>query len=81
LYFPRKTSTLSLGTIAKAATQYRMPFHVHPYQQNKMDFSSVLLRITNPCKHHGLHPEIGFLTEGYILAGVEFISLLKGETS
>ena len=41
-----------------------MAFHVHPYQQDKWDFGPVLKKITNPCKRHGVHPEIGFLTEG-----------------
>jgi hypothetical protein len=33
-----------------------MSFHVYPYQQDKWDFSEIMPKITNPCKHHGIYP-------------------------
>ena len=38
-----------------------MSFHVHPYQQDKWDFSPVIPKITSPCKHRGVYPVAGSL--------------------
>jgi hypothetical protein len=61
----RQSAYRTVFVIALECCQaWPMAFHVHPYQQDKWDFSPVLKKITNRCKHHGVYPEIGFLTEG-----------------
>jgi hypothetical protein len=41
-----------------------MSFHIHPFQQDKWDFSEIIPKITNPGKHHGVHPVGGYLIDG-----------------
>jgi hypothetical protein len=54
-----------------------MSFHVHPYQQDKWDFSPVIPKITSPCKHRGVYPVAGSLVGGEKMPAGAFVFLLK----